>query len=415
MKQSTLRTICRAARSLSIPVIYTRSVGFYASFSLQLPSSFPIVETHPDPGSTQDLRLTSPWPELVAAAEDINNLTELDDHQHGHVPYLLLLLHYLNIWKAEHNGQYPANYKEKTEFREMVRRGARTNNPEGGEENFDEAVSAVLKSVNPWRLSSNLREVFEMSECQQPDKSSDTFWIIASAVKTFYDTHGILPLPGSLPDMKAQSADYIKLQNIYKSKARQDLKEVETTVRTIEDKLKAGSQYSPIASKEIETFCKNAAHIKLIRGRDIPELQSNSPDTIRTIRQNIDNAESVIPVFIALQALDHAVTEYREVPSSRSSINYLEDSDNWSRIISKLLSYVQHTDETGLSQETRSRVFKVAKELLRAGGGELHNIAALTGGLVAQEALKVLTRQYVPLDNTFVFNGIESKGEMFRF
>jgi amyloid beta precursor protein binding protein 1 len=53
----------------------------------------------------------------------------------------------------------PGNYKDKIAFRDMVRSGIRTDNPEGGEENFDEAVAAVLKSINPWSLRGDVREV----------------------------------------------------------------------------------------------------------------------------------------------------------------------------------------------------------------------------------------------------------------
>ena len=45
---------------------------------------------------------------------------------------------------------------------------------------------------------------------------------------------------------------------------------------------------------------------------------------------------------------------------------------------------------------------------IRAGGGELHNIASLMGGLVAQEAIKLITRQYIPSDNTCIFDGVTS-------
>ena len=51
---------------------------------------------------------------------------------------------------------------------------------------------------------------------------------------------------------------------------------------------------------------------------------------------------------------------------------------------------------------------------VRAGGGELHNIAALTGGLVSQEVIKVVTEQYVPVDNTCVFDGVKSKTTVLR-
>ncbi len=51
---------------------------------------------------------------------------------------------------------------------------------------------------------------------------------------------------------------------------------------------------------------------------------------------------------------------------------------------------------------------------VRAAGGELHNIAALTGGLVAQEAIKIITKQYVPVDNTCLFDGVFSKTSVIR-
>ena len=67
--------------------------------------------------------------------------------------------------------------------------------------------------------------------------------------------------------VKAQSADYIVLQNVYKSKARADLVEVTSTVRSLEQRL---NRTTTIDEKEIEAFCKNAAHVKLIRGRSLP-------------------------------------------------------------------------------------------------------------------------------------------------
>jgi amyloid beta precursor protein binding protein 1 len=37
---------------------------------------------------------------------------------------------------------------------------------------------------------------------------------------------------------------------------------------------------------------------------------------------------------------------------------------------------------------------------------ELHNVAAFMGGAAAQEAVKVITHQWVPANNTFVYNGV---------
>lgn len=61
----------------------------------------------------------------------------------------------------------------------------------------------------------------------------------------------------------------MKLQNLYKAKAREDVAEVFETV-------KQSPHGENISLEEVETYCKNAAFIKLIRGNDFkPEnLQS---------------------------------------------------------------------------------------------------------------------------------------------
>lgn len=163
-----LTAISKHATQHEKSVFYVHSIGFYSHFTVQLPNAFPIVDTHPDPASTQDLRLLSPWPELLSfAQEKTSKLQEMDDEQHGHVPYVVLLLHYLEQWKAENGGKTPDNYKEKAAFRDMVRSGARTKNADGGEENFDEAIAAVLKSLNPAIPTSAVKEVLTAPECSR--------------------------------------------------------------------------------------------------------------------------------------------------------------------------------------------------------------------------------------------------------
>ena len=44
-------------------------------------------------------------------------------------------------------------------------------------------------------------------------------------------------------------------------------------------------------------------------------------------------------------------------------------------------------------------------EFVRWGGAEMHAIASVMGGIASQEAIKAATRQYQPLNNTFIFNG----------
>lgn len=382
-----LQRISSYATDRSIPLIYVQSAGFYGSFSIQLPHEFPIVDTHPDPESTQDLRLLAPWPELESAVDSLGDLSALSDHDHGHVPYILLLLYYLREWKATHDGAYPSTFKEKTEFRELVRSGARTNNPEGGEENYDEACGAVLKSIGPPPVGSGCKNMMSMPSCTDLHKDSANFWVIAHAIKTFYDAHGVLPLPGSLPDMKATSSEYIKLQGIYKAKARADVAEVTRTVRQLEESL---SRPTYIEDSEIEAFCKNASHVRVLTNPDnepVPSLRLATSDPKMLAKMNglVENDwEFMFPVWIALNA----------------KVNPAKPVD---------------VEALNPDPETQEKYQNAISEVERVSGGELHNISSVVGGMVAQEAIKLLTRQYVPVDGTCVFDGIRSKTGVFKF
>lgn len=54
-------------------------------------------------------------------------------------------------------------------------------------------------------------------------------------------------------------------------------------------------------------------------------------------------------------------------------------------------------------------------DLVRCGAGELHCVAAVLAGLAAQEAIKLLTCQFVPLTGTLVYNAMASTTSVFHF
>lgn len=225
-----------------------------------------------------------------------------------------------------------------------------------------------------------------MSSCTDLTADAPHFWIVAKAIKTFYDAHGVLPLPGSLPDMKSTSAEYIKLQSIYKAKARSDVAEVAQTVRQIEKSL---SKATLVEESEVEAFCKNAAYVRVLTNPDgdaLPSLRLAMDDTktISRLPSLLENDwEALLPVFIAFNAKTN--------PSRALDVTALSPDPN-----------------------TQENLIKALGEAERASGGELHNISSVVGGMVAQEAIKLLTRQYVPVDGTFVFDGIKSKSTVFK-
>ncbi|KAL8931687.1 MAG: hypothetical protein Q9216_007109 [Gyalolechia sp. 2 TL-2023] len=428
--RSNLSLVSRICSENAIPLFQVHSIGLFSQFSVQLPDDFPVVDTHPDPASTNDLRLLQPWPELHELMKSkTKDLDSLSDHDHGHVPYLLLLLRFLEDWKKSHGGTPPSDYGEKKQFKTFVEGKARTNNPEGGEENFDEAAASVLKSLNRPSLPSGLRTIFDELDSRELNRDSPNFWLIAKAIQQFNSDHDSLPLPGALPDMKAQSNDYIQLQNIYKAKARQDAETVTSHVRAME---KAQERKIAIDPKEIEAFCKGAAFVKLIKGQ--PLATNMDPHRLKPLYQDLKDEEgSLLPIHIAFRAYDamvaaQAAADEPPPPKANSQRRRqdepLETLQNHAQnILMKMAAIDTNTntnndndndDQYPPSEIIIARVTPILEELVRADGAELHNISALTGGMVAQEAIKILTKQYVPMDNTCVFDGIASRSAVFR-
>jgi NEDD8-activating enzyme E1 regulatory subunit len=217
--------------------------------------------------------------------------------------------------------------------------------------------------------------------------------------------------------MKAQSKVYIELQNLYKTKARRDAAEV----LELAQKASGGRDIDP---EEVELFCKNAAFVKMINaevtgadhlatvaGKFDPQRGRNETFriwhwlgtgrlrvlTFATAEQlaNDESAEemmmpmSLIPIYLALLATSHAAHGSPE-------------------------DIVDHIGKIVPKAADNKRLAEAAQEIARAGGGELHNTSALTGGMVAQEMIKIITKQYIPVENTCIFDGITSRCQVLR-
>lgn len=117
----------------------------------------------------------------------------------------------------------------------------------------------------------------------------------------------------------------------------------------------------------------------LTRGHSIAdELATNGEDTL-------------VLVYLAMRATEHQNSESPAVDD----------------VVSAMTKLAPAAADSPLSRD-------VASELCRAGGGELHNVSSATGGMVAQELIKIITKQFIPVDNTCVFDGIRSRCQVFR-
>lgn len=231
----------------------------------------------------------------------------------------------------------------------------------------------------------------------------------------------MLPLPGALPDMKAKSADYVQLQNIYKTKARKDLAEVVRKVRSFE---RETQRKSVVDEQEIEAFCKGAAFVKLIKGRPIQVPDRSTPidwtDRAKYLCRELQDEESLLPIYLSFLAYDKFFEHSKEIPQRNDEAPAIEQRgwENFATGVMEAAESFLHSLQTSVDEfdtgPCKAKTERIVAELGRAGGVELHNISALTGGMVAQEVIKVLTKQYIPIENTCVFDGITSTTAVFK-
>ena len=66
-----------------------------------------IIESKPEAIIT-DLRLSEPFETLKEYVNGFKTLSEMENIEHCHVPYVVLLMILMSEWKEKHNGHLPA-------------------------------------------------------------------------------------------------------------------------------------------------------------------------------------------------------------------------------------------------------------------------------------------------------------------
>ena len=100
-------------------MMIVKSYGLIGYIRLQV-KEHTVIESHPD-NVIEDLRLDVPFEELVQFFDE-QKFDEMTKNEYLHTPYIVILFKYLQMWKKDHEGQAPKNYKEKKEFKEMIKK-----------------------------------------------------------------------------------------------------------------------------------------------------------------------------------------------------------------------------------------------------------------------------------------------------
>ena len=155
-----------------------------------------------------------------------------------------------------------------------------------------------------------------------------------------------------------------------------------------------------ISESAVKKFCKEAANLRLHRdsGSIADELEGQISPSKSDLAQIFEqNPDSEVAYYLILRAVDRFQSDFNVLPGS--------EDDQIEPDIGRLKSCVSNV-LTQCYPGIAPAVIKddFVHEVCRYGAAEPHALAAMTGGCAAHEAIKLLTRQYVPIDNLFMFN-----------
>jgi len=388
--------------SQNIPLIVVRCYGLIGYIRIQIKEHF-VWEAHPD-APILDLRLDKPFPEMekYMQSQDLQTMNKKD---HSHTPYLVILYKCLMEWLQTHIVP-PTNYREKQEFKELIKTAILLNengSPED-EENFHEALRAVNTSLSTTKIPESISAIFNDANCLNLNTKSHKFWILARAVKEFVNAEGegALPLKGALPDMTSDTARYVALQKIFSEKANKDAELVYRRVRQLSSEL--GMNLELISESEVRKFCKHCRDIRVQHGTSIAAEYDINQANVQEIVSNLGNPDSEIAFYIIFRGVDRFYSEHGYYPGALSNDQMETDISKLKTCINKLV----------LEYNIPFAKDDLIHEICRFGSSELPSVAAFIGGCAAQESIKLITGQYVPIENVLIYNAMSSTTSSFK-
>lgn len=368
----------------NICLIHTCVNGFYGFLKITYKEQT-IVETHDS--RLVDLRIDMPWDKLQDHIDSIK-LDQLDDQAFSDVPYSVVLTKVYQALSHENPGKKIMPSAVRKYINEKLRR------PGDQDSNLDQACErALLLFKNSRDIPGDLQAIFhelQSKDLDNPQTTNWKFWILVDALNRFYQKYHTLPLSGVLPDMESNTSQYMELTELYHAKFEHD--------KGILLDMVAKKNREMFTNEELTSFVRNCKFLQVHHGSlgifNSNVLQKCEDSSSQADLQNIN-------IYIGFLAMRKFYYENHRFPSSsdRSEVRTIA--------ISILCSHRTVKDfPDGLE--------KVLDEFCRCQGVELHNIAALMGGIGAQEITKVVINQYITLENCLTYDGIKSRAASWK-
>ncbi|AGO13862.1 AaceriAGL005Wp [[Ashbya] aceris (nom. inval.)] len=333
-------------------LLLAHCASVYGYVRLLSPETHCVIEAHP-PHRIPELQLYAGWKELDELCER-TSVSKLDSVDRQDVPFAILLR---NVMRSP--GKKPASREEVRAALDKLYPSHHTG-AHKEDLNFIEAVKyAHLALIPPDAVPSRVSEAWAMipRDVEQVcDPLNKQFWVLMRALQQYFTVYRCMPLSGELPDMESSTERYYELKECYEQKAKADRKRL--------------AAFLPPAFQDdlIDTVCRNLRYLRVIR----PSELSGSDEILSELRRLNTDSGMLLSVLLSIQY------GIQELTNNLKELEYLNN-------------------------------------IKRFSGSNFYPTVAFVGGVLAQEATKFLTHQYVPIENTFVYDGLLNTTETFMF
>jgi amyloid beta precursor protein binding protein 1 len=205
--------------------------------------------------------------------------------------------------------------------------------------------------------------------------------------------------------MTADTTSYVELVNLYRARARADAALVHAHAQAVA--LSCGLGEDAVGIEQTRLFCKNAHSLQWLHFRALEE--ELAPQTARAAQLGAlldDGSEApAAALYLLLRAADAFHAQYNRFPGTMDD-DVESDVPLLKQCVTALLSELKTQAGSAPLSIRDDLIF----EMCRYGASELHTVAAIVGGVGAQELIKLVTAQFVPMNNTYIYNGINGTG-----
>ncbi|KAL0244665.1 hypothetical protein GEMRC1_008747 [Eukaryota sp. GEM-RC1] len=385
---SHLFTCVKQCHQLSVPLITSTLLGPF--FSIQLfAGTYHVIETHNDPIF---------YPLLTSPPDNILKLTshfqEVGLDSSDAIPWIVYVLTSIQRFKEEFGREV-----QRGDYMEVERILSEITQSFSVNESVVEAQSNLFQIFKTLEIPSTVQECFDLISSSKVSVA-DEFWTLMTCVYKFYQMFNRLPHNGYVPDMNSDSKSFLIIRDSFKFLYSEDLACLQELYSIL---VRENPKTVTLAPTELNTkfskLCKNLwnLHLSSYPTSFFDPDSLNVSDIISSLEDTTSSScSNILAVFVCCSRFFDA---HARLPAS----------DDDKKAFGLLLSHLD--SEWGMKGKLRSELTEdLFEEVVRAQDAQLHCLSSISGSICAQEIIKLVTNQFIPLDNTFVWNGIKGFG-----